>query len=246
MKTFSVLLFCLVSALWLSTTGRGASAAEAGAIREAAEAVLSDSRFQRSLPAAPEAARAQGQEPETWTRRQGSGERSGGSGFRFSLIDGLDPVLSTLGWVLIIVLAVILVLVLMRRIAVLNAGKTGARRPAARTEALPHSGPQAAPSLAQAEALAAEGRFAEAIHLLLATLIALLRQRVDPALAVSLTSREIHQRVPLPGEAGAAFIDLVTAVEVSHFGGRAVDEAAFRLCRSHFERAAAAAEGGRP
>ena len=68
-----------------------------------------------------------------------------------------------------------------------------------------------------AEALAAAGRYGDAIHaLLLETLAALSRAaRLSP----SLTSREIVARVPLHADARAALSGLVDAVEVSWFGG---------------------------
>jgi hypothetical protein len=83
-----------------------------------------------------------------------------------------------------------------------------------------------------AEALAREGRFADAIHaLLLDTLAALSR----PArLAPSLTSREIAARVPVPPRAREALSDLVLAVELSRFGGAAAGEEDYRSCLGRF------------
>jgi hypothetical protein len=83
-----------------------------------------------------------------------------------------------------------------------------------------------------AEALARSGRWAEAIHaLLLETLSALAKAaRIAP----SLTSREIVQRVALPGEAREALSGLVLAVEVSRFGGAPAGEEDYRACLSRF------------
>lgn len=86
--------------------------------------------------------------------------------------------------------------------------------------------------LGAAEALAAAGRFGEAIHvLLLDTLEALSRAS---HLAPSLTSREIVGRVPLPAPARDALSGLVSAVEVSWFGGDVPGEAEYRLCLDRF------------
>ena len=86
--------------------------------------------------------------------------------------------------------------------------------------------------LDSAEALAAEGRFADAIHaLLLETLQALSRAA---RLAPSLTSREIVEHVPLPDRARAALEGLVLAVEVSRFGGAPAAEPEYRACLSRF------------
>lgn len=99
--------------------------------------------------------------------------------------------------------------------------------------------------LRDAEALAADGKFGEAIHvLLLRTLAALIergRRRVPP----SLTSREIIAAVELPADADAALRGLVSAVEVSHFGGQEPAAAEWQLCLDHFHRFARAFGGSR-
>lgn len=87
--------------------------------------------------------------------------------------------------------------------------------------------------IASAEALAADGRYAEAIHaLLLETLEALSRAA---RLAPSLTSREIVARVPLAPPARAALAGLVAAVEVSRFGGAEAGADDYRACLERFE-----------
>lgn len=86
--------------------------------------------------------------------------------------------------------------------------------------------------IASAEALASQGRWAEAIHaLLLETLEALSRAA---RLAPSLTSREIVERVPLPVRAREALSGLVLAVELSRFGGAAAEESDYRACLGRF------------
>jgi len=90
-----------------------------------------------------------------------------------------------------------------------------------------------------AETLAAEGRFAEAIHvLLLKTLEALAARR--GALAPSSTSREILRGAALEAEARSALEGLVVAVEVSHFGGASPGEEDWRSCLDAFHRFLAA------
>lgn len=83
-----------------------------------------------------------------------------------------------------------------------------------------------------AEALAREGRWSEAIHaLLLDTLEALSRAA---RLAPSLTSREIVARVPLAARAREALAGLVTAVEISRFGGAPAGEGDYLACLDRF------------
>ena len=96
----------------------------------------------------------------------------------------------------------------------------------------PEAGVPVAIPIASAEALASEGRWAEAIHaLLLETLEALSRAA---RLAPSLTSREIVGRVRLPERAREALSGLVLAVEVTRFGGAEPVEADYRACLGRF------------
>ena len=87
------------------------------------------------------------------------------------------------------------------------------------------------PTLQEADALAASGRFAEAMHLLLAAALHHLRRRAATGLADSLTSREVIGAVRISDERRAALLDIVGNVEVSHFGGRAVDAGGYEHCR---------------
>jgi hypothetical protein len=94
--------------------------------------------------------------------------------------------------------------------------------------------------LGDADELARRGELAAAIHtLLLRTLQALVRGaavRVAPAM----TSREILARVPLSVEARGALADLITAVEITHFGDEPVGTDDYERCRQQFHRFAAA------
>ena len=86
--------------------------------------------------------------------------------------------------------------------------------------------------IASAEALAAEGRWAEAIHaLLLKTLEAL---SAAARLAPSLTSREIVARIGVAPRARDALADLVLAVELSRFGGASAGAADYARCLDRF------------
>ncbi len=87
-------------------------------------------------------------------------------------------------------------------------------------------------TIGEAQQLAAEGRFGEAIHaLLLETLEALSRAA---RLAPSLTSREIVSRVRMAPGARDALADLVAAVEISYFGSEVPGEADYQACLARF------------
>lgn len=88
--------------------------------------------------------------------------------------------------------------------------------------------------LDDAERLAAAGRFAEAVHaLLMRTIEALGRQIV---VSRALTSREILARAGLPTDARVALADLVSAVEITRFGGRGADADDYARCVACFDR----------
>lgn len=100
----------------------------------------------------------------------------------------------------------------------------------------------------RARAAAREGRYAEAIHILLLGAIGHLRERDARATARSLTSREILDRVfgrDGSPEGRRALAALVLAVEISRFGGRAADFEAFTRCHEAYQalRAAIATPG---
>jgi len=93
--------------------------------------------------------------------------------------------------------------------------------------------------LGDAEALAAAGRYGEAIHILLLRTLEALVRRAGAALPASLTSREILARVALADEARAALGHLVQAVEISHFGDTVPAAADYATCVARFQRFAA-------
>lgn len=90
-------------------------------------------------------------------------------------------------------------------------------------------------SLAEALALARQGRFEEAIHVLLRGALGYLHALSDFSLEPALTSREVLVRAPLARDTRGAFEDLVMTVEVSLFGGMPVGAEDFERCRRSFE-----------
>jgi hypothetical protein len=99
--------------------------------------------------------------------------------------------------------------------------------------------PVPAAAFDDADRLAHEGRFAEAIHALLLRTLAGLSER-GVGLADSSTSREIVRDAALTGEARSELGGLVESVEVSRFGSVVPDAAEYAACRARFERLAGA------
>lgn len=96
--------------------------------------------------------------------------------------------------------------------------------------------------LGDADALAAAGRYFEAAHLLLHRSIADIEERRPATVRKALTSRDIAGLPSLPPSPAAAFAAIVRAVERSLFGGRPLDESAWRDCRAAYQRFAFASE----
>ena len=103
-------------------------------------------------------------------------------------------------------------------------------------DAVPGDVPPAPEAAARAaEQLAREGRFAEAMHVLLFDALAALRRR-DQIFAESLTSREILRRARLSPQGQASLRDIVARVEWSHFGEHTAGVEDYRRCRDSFDR----------
>lgn len=96
--------------------------------------------------------------------------------------------------------------------------------------------------LAEADALARDGRFAEAAHLLLFRSIEEIERRRPRVVRPALTSRDIAGAPQLPPGPRAAFGRIAMAVERSLFGGRALAEPDWRGCRAAYEEFALARE----
>ncbi|MDK2761090.1 MAG: DUF4129 domain-containing protein [Sphingopyxis sp.] len=88
--------------------------------------------------------------------------------------------------------------------------------------------------LAEADALAADGHFAEAVHLLLYRSVEDIEGRRPGLVKPAMTSRELAQARALPAVAREAFSRIARAVEISLFGGRSIDAGAWDQCRSAY------------
>lgn len=98
--------------------------------------------------------------------------------------------------------------------------------------------------LADADRLAGEGRFAEAVHLLLFRSIADIEERLPGAVKRSQTSREIEILAEMPPEPKSGFEDIRRRVETSFFGGRGMDADGYSLARQSYEAFAFSAQWG--
>jgi hypothetical protein len=88
--------------------------------------------------------------------------------------------------------------------------------------------------LAAADELAREGRYAEAMHVLLLRCLADIRARLDEPFADSLTSREILRSTRLPDKARDPLRDVVGRVEWTYFGEYPAGQDDYAACRTSF------------
>lgn len=187
-------------------------------VRARARAALADPRFQRALPSHEESA-----DPRRRRRADETGAPGGGD-------DPLDVSLPVLGagavlgkviFVVLLVVAGVLVVGWITR-ELLARRRGGDPRTAPDAEASPASTVEKALVFDDAARLAAEGRYAEAVHALLLAAIRHFAERSRTAIQPSRTSRELVRLLPLGPEAREAFAELVRTVELSLFGGAAV------------------------
>lgn len=179
-------------------------------VRQRVREVLADERYQRDLPTAREPLRA-AEMPEVPELPPVTIDPAAGQA-----VVGLAQV--TL-YLLLAVAAVLAVVWVARAVAEAReraSASPGEAGPAGTVDR------EREPALADADRLAAAGRWAEAVHALLLIAARHLAARYSVPLAASSTSRELCRALPLAGEAREAFAGLVRTVEVSLFGGAAV------------------------
>ncbi|MEL6387701.1 MAG: hypothetical protein AAFR00_10145 [Pseudomonadota bacterium] len=201
-----------------------------GSIEALHEAFLTDQDLQLAFPE-PEPEEDEQAEPPGWLRW---------------LIDALGSVFQTLGpllrlaFYLIVGAGVVAILAFILRGALESrfAWLKRDRGPGVEDSVAPDFRPdaQAARSLLdEADALAARGRFAEAVHLLLFRSIEDIQRQHEGGVPVSLTAREIASLDALPDRARNRLSPIIQIVERSFFGGRTVDGEGWRSARTSYE-----------
>ncbi len=87
----------------------------------------------------------------------------------------------------------------------------------------------------EADSLAEQGDYAQAIHVLLLQTLEELRLRSGAGFAASLTSRELLHGLELPPDQRRLFREIIERVEVSWFGPHEPDGEEYAACRRDFE-----------
>lgn len=153
-------------------------------------------------------------------------------------LSSLGPIFQVIFWIAVgLVVAGLLYFLFGEAIRLRFGGRT--KGPAkAKDDVLQDLRPDAAAArslLEEADALAKEGRFAEAVHLLLFRSIEDIQERVEGGVPTSLTAREIAALGKLPERAKRGLKPIIQVVERSYFGGRAVDAEGWQEARSSYE-----------
>lgn len=148
----------------------------------------------------------------------------------------IGPVAKYLFWGVVVLAAVLIAWLILREVVGLRFDLRRKRAGRARPADWAPDREKAAILLADADRLAAEGRYEEAAHLVLLRGVEDIRARRPGVVAPALTSREIAASERLPEPARPAFAEIARIVEQSLFGGGRVDEPAWRGCRSAYER----------
>jgi hypothetical protein len=87
----------------------------------------------------------------------------------------------------------------------------------------------------EADDLARQGYYGEAMHVLLLKSLNELRRQLGISFAVSLTSREILRRVDLPDIGHRSLTAIIASVERTYFGGQPAGQSDYSDCRSNFD-----------
>lgn len=158
-------------------------------------------------------------------------------------VQGIMPVIEVLFWVALAAGVLFLLYALMMRLS--GAEWPWRRRPKADGDESwrPAEAPARA-LLSEADALAAQGRYSEAAHLLLYRSIEDIDSRRPDLVRPAFTSRDIAALPALPSRPRSAFARIAMLVERSLFARRPLAETDWRDCRSAYEEFAFA-EGWR-
>lgn len=200
------------------------SQANEEAIRAAQQRMMQDPGLQHQLPL-PKAAEPPNPPDWEWAR------------WVVDVFNFLGPILKVVFWAGLALLVLGLAWFLVREILRTKFG-IGRQKPVSLKDAEPEWRPDAQAArilLADADKLAAEGRFAEAAHLLLLRSIEDLDSRRPRTVRPALTARDIASLEALPEAARPAFGLIARLVERSLFGGAPVGADDYAGCRRAYE-----------
>lgn len=146
------------------------------------------------------------------------------------------PVLRWVFWIGIGLIAALILFMLVREILRRLPTSWGSKETAAETPkpVFKPTATRARALLEEADRLAAEGRYSEAVRVLLHRSIEDIERAFPVTISPAQTSREIARLEPLSTQGRTVFTSIAQAVETSLFGGRALDAQRFAECRAAY------------
>lgn len=213
----------------------GSAAPDPAAVAEAHRRLLGDGSIQFDLP------QWQPEEAPAWLKwlfqrlsesAPEPGQEPGWLSSIFNSLEGVAPGLGTFFYVLLGVLVLGALFFLVRYLLRRNWARQAEAAEAAdlRPDAAAAQG-----LLGEADALAARGRFSDAVHLLLFRSIEDIDSRRPELVRPAFTSRDIAALEPIPARPRSAFARIAMNVERSLFAQRPLAEADWRDCRAAYE-----------
>lgn len=156
-----------------------------------------------------------------------------------AIFSGVGPILTYLFYGMLALAAALIVFYIAREVIAARRGLQEAVDEDAPEEIIPLYAPDAEAAkvlLENVDQLAAEGRYAEAVHTLLFRSIQDIDEKRPNIIRRSLTSREISALDILTNAARNTFVFIARIVEKSHFGGRDIGKSDFEACRAAYVR----------
>ncbi len=203
-------------------------------VRDAAREVLADPSYEKTLPEQPKLRPREPGERRVRVRRNGGARTSPRAPSPGSTVS------ETILFVLLGVVGAAVLLWLAQEVARRRRGSKAREAKSATgaggldDEARRSALDEMPATLKNAHALADEGRYEDAIHLLLRGAIETVAKLARIAIQPAMTSREVLDDAELDAAAEGAFRDLVFSVEVSLFGGLPVTPSDFDRCATSF------------
>jgi hypothetical protein len=148
----------------------------------------------------------------------------------------LAPVLKVLFWAGLAAVAALILYLIGRELIGVRLRRRPPKAKATPAEAWRPEPARARALLEDADRMAAQGRYDEAVRLLLHRSIDDFSGRRPGQVRPALTSRDIGGLAAMPARAREAFGRIAQAVETSFFAARPLDAAGFAQCRQAYER----------
>jgi hypothetical protein len=150
------------------------------------------------------------------------------------LFQALGPFLGYVFWIGVAAVVLLLLYVIVSEIVRRLPDRRASDAPAPKRAEYRPAPARARALMEEADRLAAEGRYGEAVRVLLHRSIEDIENAFGLSIAPGATSREITRIEPLSAQGRTVLTDIARAVEISLFGGRSLAADDFARCRAAY------------